>query len=138
MTLMELKSRVLFQYNADEDDLEEYEPAITGYINDGYDQLLDALLERHTGPSPFPVLEFEADTPKLPDWTHSSIADYATWLCYRNGNQQKQSRGQRFLESFLEMLNKLKSMRASASYDSGTGDITIDDGNYPQFFNVYP
>lgn len=138
MTLQELKSRVLFQFNTDEDDLEDYEPAITGYINDGYDQLLKALIKIHLGTLPFEELESNEDEPLLPVWTHSAIADYATYMVYRNGNSQKQSRGQAYLASFQQMLAELKSLAASATYDPVTGEITVTEGELPQFINVYP
>lgn len=138
MTLSELKSRCLFQFNTDEDDLEDYEPAITGYLNDGYDQLLKALLKVHAGVYPFPMMEEEDDEPKLPEWTHGALADYATWLLYRNGNSQKQNRGSAFLQSFMSVLSELKSLSGSASYDADSGEITINDGELPQFINVYP
>lgn len=138
MTLEEIKSRVIFQHNADEDDLEDYEPAITGYVNKGYDLLLDALCEHHVGVDPFPALEATTDEPKLPVWTHDAICDYATWLVYRNGNPQKQSRGHEYLANYMDTLSKLKSLAARATVDEETGEITISNKGYLKFYNVYP
>lgn len=137
MTLEELKARVIFQINADLDDLGDYEPHLDGYLNLGYDKLLYAMLHRHTGSEGFMVLEENDDDVMLPEWMHPAVADYATWLCYRNGNPQKQSRGMQFLNSFNEVLAEAKSLSGSASYDEETGELTITD-KPPQFFNVYP
>lgn len=138
MTLSELKARVIYQFNADEDDLPEYEPHITGYVNQGYDRLLHALVGKRLPGAPFPELEASTDTPKTPEWTHSAMADYATWLVYRNGNPQKQSRGQAFLSRFLEVERECKSLSSRMTFDESTGEMTQESDKPPQFFNVYP
>lgn len=137
MTLEELKSRVIFQVNADADDLSDYDPALTGYINRGYDLLLYALTERRLGNNPFPELSQESESPKVPIWTHNAIADYATWLIYRNGNPQKQSRGQAFLYAFNEVEAKCRELKSRMSVDEETGEITQSTKRPPQFYNVY-
>ena len=137
MTLEELKNRVIFQVNADLDDLGDYEPALTGYVNRGYDLLLYALTDRRLGNAPFPVMAQEADVPKVPEWTHGALADYATWLVYRNGNPQKQSRGQAFLYSFNEVEAKCRELKSRMSVDEATGNITQTAEKPPQFFGVY-
>lgn len=138
MTLSELKSRVLFQFNTDEDDLADYEPAITGYINDGYDKLLQAMLKAHVAVKPFFELEESDDEPLLPVWTHGALADYATWLVYRNGNSQKQQRGEAYLASFRDVERQLKQLQGVSTFDPETGAITVRQGELPQFYNVYP
>lgn len=137
MTLSELQSRVIFQCNADEDDLSDYEPHLTAYINDGYSRLLYALVNYNLPDTLFPYLSEETDTPKLPEWTHNAIADYATWLVYRNGNTQKQSRGQVYLSRFLEVESKCKNMHGQMSVDATTGEITQTSTTPPQFTHVY-
>lgn len=138
MTLGEIQSRVIYQVNADEDDLSDYEPHLTGYINDGYDRLLYALVQKNAPSTLFPYLSATADTPKLPEWTHNAIADYATWLVYRNGNTQKQSRGQAFYARFIEIESKCKNMSGQMEVDEETGEITQTSTKPPQFYNVYP
>ena len=138
MTLEELKTRVIFQVNADEDDLDDYEPALTGYINRGYDRLLWALLEKHLPDGGFVALGAVTDVPKVPEWTHGVLADFATYLVYRNGNPQKQSRGERFLQSFMEVEQQLKQLAGRIeSYDDETGEFTFRK-DPPQFYHVYP
>lgn len=137
MTLEELKSRVIFQINADEDDLSDYEPHLTGYVNRGYNLLLYALVNQRVPSRLFPALDADTDTPKLPEWTHGALADYATWLCYRNGNPQKQSRGQAYLYAFQEVEAECKSASSGYSVDESTGEITEGSTLPPQFFNVY-
>ena len=68
MTLEELKTRVIFQVNADADDLSDYEPHLTGYINRGYNLLLFALVKRRLPSADFPELSKDEDTPKIPAW----------------------------------------------------------------------
>lgn len=53
-------------------------------------------------------MEDAVDEPELPEWVHPYLADYATWLLYRNGNISKQNRGQAFLARFEEAMRRLK------------------------------
>ena len=48
------------------------------------------------------------DIPKTPEWTHKYLADWATWLVYRNGNPQKQQRGIPFRNAFEEILSQIR------------------------------
>lgn len=138
MTFDELKERVIFQVNADSDDLDDYEPALDGYINAGYDQIVEAFLDEHLNTGNFYVsLAAPWDVPIVPEWTHIAIADYATYLVYRNGNPQKQQRGQQFLMQFNDILSKCKALRGKIEVDSETGAITVKSKKPPQFFNVY-
>ena len=47
MTLDEIKSQVMYQTNNDRDDLPDFEPHLTDYINEGYDILLVNYAEQH-------------------------------------------------------------------------------------------
>lgn len=141
MTFEEMMQRAMFQYNADWDDVEDYSPHVDAYVNDGYDQVLYALTEYHLGDlAVFPYLDAEddADTvPGVPTWTHQPIADYATYMLYRNGNPQKQSRGTAFLQNFQDCLTKCKSLASRLTLDTETGEMTFSSS--PQaFYNVYP
>jgi hypothetical protein len=96
MTLEALRERVLYQTNNDADDLDDFEPHITDYLNIGYNLLLYAYSHRHVGADDAPPLADPADEPQVPERYQSAIADWATWMIYRNGNLQKQQRGQQF------------------------------------------
>lgn len=138
MTFDELRERVIFQVNADSDDLGDYEPALDGYINTGYDKIVDAFLEEHIDMGgKYASMEAPWDTPNMPSWTHKAMADYATYLVYRNGNPQKQQRGMRFLQDAMEVINECKSYRGKISVDPDTGAISVTRKKPPQFFNVY-
>lgn len=102
MNLAEIKSEIMFQTNNDEDDLGDFLPYLTDYINEGYDRLVYAFAGTHVSADSedYPLLKVDKSTPNLPDWLHRYIGDYATWLVYRNGNTQKQSRGQQYLQRF--------------------------------------
>ena len=108
MTLNDLEKRALFQTNNDFDDLSEFSPAIVQYINEGYDELTMAYDRLHLdeqaedGTTPYTTLSTSTQACQLPDWLHSYIADYATYMLYRNGNQMKQNRGMLFYQRFLE------------------------------------
>ena len=106
MTLGEIKYHTMFQTNNDPDDIGDYEPYIVDYINEGYDMLIDAWKETHTefNDQDYPKLCEDKDVPLTPEWTHRYLADWATWLIYRNGNPQKQQRGMAFRESFAGMI----------------------------------
>ena len=114
MTFGYIRDQVLFQTQNDQEDLQDYMPAINDYINEGYDKLVYAYEGMHvdeTGDDetriPYPSLYNLEDEPQTPKWTHRAIADYATYLMYRNGNAMKQNRGVPYYNSFLEVLNKL-------------------------------
>ena len=96
MTLSEIQEQVMFQTNNDADDLGDYTPHINDYINEGYDRIVIIWDNRHVPSTDYPKLENDSDTPKLPEWIHRYIADWATWMIYRNGNPQKQNRGTAF------------------------------------------
>lgn len=142
MTFEQMMQRAIFQYNADWDDYEDYAPHVDAYVNDGYDQVLHALTKYHLDDLPvFPTLEAEADAevePKVPQWTHLPICDYATYMLYRNGNPQKQQRGQEFLRNFMKCLSRCEELSARTKVDTATGAITVDEGSPVQFHHVYP
>lgn len=114
MTLKELKDAVLFETNNDADDLGDFEPHLTDYLNEGYDRLVEAMGGGHVGPDSdrFPPLSHERSSPETPEWTHRAIADWAAWLVYRNGSAVKQSRGRMFQTAFEETLSRVRAMSA--------------------------
>lgn len=109
MTVGEIKNLVMFQTNNDADDLGDFMPYLLGYINEGYDRLVYAYAEQHLGGDEYPPLSDDMDAPNLPSWMHRAIADWATWLIYRNGNAQKQNRGFSFRNAAEEILAKVTS-----------------------------
>lgn len=133
MTLAEIKSRVMFQTNNDDEDVGDYLPHLVDYINDGYDRLVYAWANQHCGSEDWPWLQDPADendtsgvdVPKTPEWTHKYLADWATWLIYRNGNPQKQQRGGTFMTSFELMLSRIREM--------GGENGLNEDGTQKQF-----
>lgn len=129
MTFEQIKARVMFQTNNDQDDLGDYLPFVERYANDGYDRLLYALAKAHlgavsdeTGEAENPALEADDEEPHLPGWAHAAVADYATYLVYRNGNPQKQQRGLMFLRAFQEIEARLQA----------------ESGGRDKFINIYP
>lgn len=107
MTVEEIKNRVMFQTNNDVDDMEDFMPYLMGYINEGYDRLVYAFAGVHlsnVADDEYSDLVDDMDEPALPVRFHPAIADWATWLVYRNGNPQKQQRGIPFRNSFDAML----------------------------------
>ena len=108
MTVAEIKHMVMFQTNNDADDLGDFMPHLMHYINEGYDLLTEACTRKHLEPKA--LLTKDIDTPALPDWMHRALADYATWMVYRNGNPQKQQRGFVFRNAFETVRAKAKEM----------------------------
>ena len=131
MTLSEIQEQVMFQTNNDADDLGDYTPHIDDYINEGYDRIVVVWDHQHVPSESYPRLEAEADVPNLPDWLHRCIADWATWLVYRNGNPQKQNRGMAYRSSFESML-------ASVADGGGKNGINEDGSQkrYRKFINI--
>lgn len=114
MDLSAIKQQVMFQIGGDAEDVQDFLPYLTRYINDGYDRLTMAAYERHVGSeeSDHPPLSHNRSTPVLPEWTHPAIADYATWLICRNGNAQRQNRGYAFRRAFENVENRLRTARS--------------------------
>ena len=114
MDLSALRQQVLFQTGGDAEDVQDYLPHLTQYLNEGYDRLLMAACGRHVGEGAEedPPLSHDRSTPNLPAWTHRAIADWATWLICRNGNAQRQSRGYAFRRAFEEVESRLRSARS--------------------------
>jgi hypothetical protein len=129
MTLREMKEQVMFQTNNDADDLEDFEPHINDYMNDGYDRLVFVWDHQHVlpGSEKYPPLTEDTDVPNVPEWMHRYLTDWATWLVYRNGNPQKQQRGLAFRESFLWLLSYVS--------DQGGADGLNEDGSTKQYKN---
>lgn len=120
MTLDEIKSQVMYQTNNDRDDLPDFEPHLTDYINEGYDILLVNYAEQHVSSDSeqYPPLSQSADEPKLPEHAHRALADYATYLVYRNGNGVKQNRGMAYYSAFLEVMSRLVFERGGMTAES--------------------
>ena len=112
MNLLEIKQRVMFQTNNDADDLGDFLPHVTEYINDGYDRAVMAYAGQHvsTESDDYQPMSHDKSQPNLPSWLHQSIADWATWLVYRNGSAPKQSRGYQFRASAEAFFASAKSM----------------------------
>lgn len=133
MTFSEIKNMVMFQTNNDADDLGDFLPYLNDYINEGYDRLALAYAGEHGGQDSenYPPLRKDKEAPALPEWTHRAIADWATWLVYRNGNVQKQNRGYQFRSAFSEVESKLRSMTAS---EKGLSEVPSNAKKY--FINI--
>jgi len=132
MTVEEIKNRVMFQTNNDVDDMEDYMPYLMGYINEGYDRLVYAFAKVHLSDDPndtYSDLTDDMDEPALPVRFHPAIADWATWLVYRNGNPQKQQRGIPFRNAFDDML-------ASAIEDKSTDGSGGNSKRVTHFTNI--
>ena len=125
MTFQEIKATALTQTNNDIEDIDEFLPHLDGYVNEGYDQLVVAYAGAHAGTDAYPRLANDEDAPKLPEWTHPALANWATWLLYRNGNPQKQQRGLYFKAAFEDALSRV--------YLEGG-----EKGKRTRFINVYP
>jgi hypothetical protein len=131
MTLAEIKDHVMFQTNNDADDIDDYLPHVGEYINEGYDLLVKAWTRNHIPTGDYPRLTEDEDEPRLPEWTHRGLCDWATWLIYRNGNPQKQNRGLYYRNSFEELLAKING--------DGGADGLNEDGTskrYNKFRNI--
>ena len=114
MTLLEIQNHVMFQTNNDADDLPDYQPAVNKYINEGYELLAYAYDKLHLDEvaegesiARYATLANTTDVPAIPAWAHRAIADYATYLMYRNGNALKQNRGMAYYQMFMEVYKQM-------------------------------
>jgi len=136
MTLAEIKNMVMFQTNNDADDLGDFLPYLETYINDGYDRLAVAFARQHvtSDSNDYTPLSHDKSSPNLPEWSHQAIADWATWLIYRNGNVQKQNRGMQYRAQYAEIEAKLRGM---TSAEKGLADAKSDrSGGGKYIYNI--
>lgn len=131
MTFAELKDQVMFQTNNDAEDIDDYLPHVDDYLNDGYDRLVKVWTKSHIPQEDYPRLVDDDDVPKVPEWTHRALCDWATWLFYRNGNPQKQQRGRAYYESFMMVLSQIAD-------EGGAAGLNADGTNvrYQNFRNI--
>lgn len=127
MTFAEIKDQVMFQTNNDPEDIEDFLPHAADYINDGYDRIMMVWDHKHVPSTDYTKLQEDEESPDLPEWLHRYIADWATWLVYRNGNPQKQNRGRAYYETFMELLSKIA--------DAGGKNGLDEDGNPKRYLN---
>lgn len=134
MNLLEIKNMVMFQTNNDADDLGDFLPHLEDYINEGYDRLVMVYAGEHVtiDSDLYLPLTHDKSSPELPDWAHRALADYATWMIYRNGNVEKQRRGQQYLAAFESILSRMQGM----SVDASTGLRTVLGGKVKKFINI--
>lgn len=112
MNFGEIRDMVMTQSGNDPSDSSEYEPALTEYINEGYGNLLYEYSQERISTAEgaaYPYLARDLDVPLLPEHLHRPIADYATYLIYRNGNVSKQQRGNAFYSQYLKALGDARS-----------------------------
>lgn len=117
MDLASLRQQVMFQIGGDVEDVQDFLPYLTDYLNEGYDRLAVAAYGRHVceEDEDYQPLAHDKSAPNLPAWTHRAIADWATWLICRNGSAQRQSRGYAFRKAFEDVENRLRGAK-SGSY----------------------
>jgi hypothetical protein len=115
MTYAEIKDLVMHQINYDSDDVDEYEPYIGAYINEGYNELVYAYAGVYVtnASTTYPTLVNGEDEPATPEWTHKALADWATWMVYRNGSPAKQNRGYLYKQSFDQMVGRVRAAGGS-------------------------
>lgn len=109
MTYENIRDMVMRQMSNDTTDYTEY-PDIAIYINEGYDELLWAYVKQHLSDeegADYPLLSGDDDEPLTPIYTHRAIADYATYMLYRNGNTNRQNRGVPYYQEFRRVHSRL-------------------------------
>lgn len=110
MTLKQIKNTVMFNTNNDVEDVADFLPYLTLFINEGYDILTYVWDRQHVSENSeeYPSLSVDGDEPNLPEWTHMALADWATWRLYEVGNPQKQQRGMQYRNSFYLIENRIR------------------------------
>lgn len=56
----------------------------------------------------YPEMVEDSEEPKLPNWAHGALADYACYRYLCNGNMAKQSRAQFYLQSYHQTMNRIR------------------------------
>ena len=133
MLFGQMKNLVMHQTNNDIEDLGDFMPYVAGYLNEGYDRVVEAWSGGHAGDETHPWLGRDDETPKTPEWTHQVIVDWATWLMYRNGNPNKQSRGQAYRDAAERKLLTIRGMSAASK-----GVVATDTSKAKRYFINIP
>ena len=107
MTFANIRDMVMFQTGNDTSDYAEFEPSLSEYINEGYGVIQRDLFRKQVGID-FNRMVAADDTPDIPEALHRSIADYATYMVYRNGNVARQNRGVPFYQYFQQAISDYK------------------------------
>ena len=55
-----------------------------------------------------PEMTEDSDSPRIPEWAHGALADYACYRFLSNGNMAKQSRAQFYLQQYLTTMNRIR------------------------------
>lgn len=103
MTLAQLKNLIMIQTGNDVEDYPDFAEQSLAYLNEGYRRVYSHWL----GVFPETLLEADEDVPNVPVSLHHAIADWATWLLYRNGNISKQNRGLAFRGAAEKALSRV-------------------------------
>ena len=127
MNLLEMKQQIMFQTNNDADDLGDFLPHLTDYINEGYDMLVNAWCGEHVSEDSddYTPLKNDRSSPSLPVWTHRAIVDWATWLIYRNGNAGKQNRGYAYRTSAERVVSNIRGTMGSGRHTGSDAGLYI-------------
>lgn len=56
----------------------------------------------------YPDMAQNSEEPRLPEWAHAALADYACYRFLSNGNMAKQSKAQFYLQRFLTTMNRIR------------------------------
>ena len=56
----------------------------------------------------YPDMTDGSEVPKLPDWSHGALADYACYRYLSNGNMAKQSKAQFYLQRYLTQMERIR------------------------------
>lgn len=132
MTVKEIKDFIMHQHmDMSPEDALDYLPYLLVYINEGYEKIVQAWAKARVGSKDFPALISDNDVPNVPERYHKLLCDWATWCMYRNGNAQKQSRGQAYLYAFNDGLSEIRNAGGEAVEGDADGDGIVDRTGRP-------
>lgn len=106
MTFEELKELTMFQLGFDTEDMADFEPHLSRYLNEGYQWLVMAMDESFL--EDFQPLRHDREEPEwLLEVEQRAIADWATWRICSGGSLARQKKGMVFLEHFEQVKKRL-------------------------------
>ena len=129
MTIDELKAVVMLQLGEDVADVSDYSVLLDTYLEAGYRIMADKYLSGDMkGVEPLVTENL------LPAWTHSALADYATYRILMNGNAQKQNRASAFYATFRDTTARMKSKKDEEALNA---DELLTGERVFKFKNLY-
>ena len=102
MTKAEIREKALYWIGAEAGDGAEFAPHLDDAIEEGYGRMRIAAGED------WPEPMGDADSPDLPAWAHSALADFAAYMALRDGGADRRQRAAAHYTRYYQAESRLQ------------------------------